>query len=74
MTTTTTAKIIATDEGTHGGPDTFRVYARADRGLLLQQRHGDSVVSEEVVERVGLGARLAKITDGRVRWIKAEAS
>ena len=27
-----------------------------------------------IAERVGLGARLAQITDGRVRWIKAEAS
>lgn len=68
------ATIIATDEGTHSGPDSFRVYARADGSLLLQQRHGETVVSEETVERAGLGARLTKITDGYVRWINAEVA
>lgn len=66
-------QVIATDEGTHGGPDTFRVTRLANGALELVCRNGESVTHREIVQPEGLGTKLSGLTRGRVRWLR-EAS
>lgn len=67
--TTMTMTVIATDEGTHGGPDTFRVMRREDGTMTLVCRSGSAITHEETVQWDGLGTLLAGLTKGRVRWL-----
>lgn len=61
--------LLATDEGTHGGPDTVRVYQRVDdRGMYAVRYHaGNSYATETVA-----GGPLEVSTPGYMRWIGPE--
>ena len=48
----TERKLVATDEGTHGGPDTTRVYRLADGRFRTVKRHGMAVVSDDVSDKI----------------------
>lgn len=55
--------LIATDEGTHGHPQTFRLYRLPDGKFQLVTYHGSSVIrNETTAERPELPP-----TKGRVR-------
>lgn len=66
--------LVGTDEGTHGMPDTVRVYERIDGTLCAVYCHGGSEIGRGDVSSMNEVVSPAPRHGGRMRWFEAPAA